>query len=251
MGIPALLFHSQPEVVGHAHGAGRVAGHRVDAAVGGAGADRDDRGRLGRQPVEPLTGRHRLARLPGHCRTRTSTLVVDLLVGDRSLDDQHERFQLAAVGFEEPLEEVVRPASGPHSKSISGQCTAILGRPGRAPRAISSMLGWVAAVNATESPSQLRPALIHSTWINVSSALTAASVGMPQLSELRAGEPCANGVDLRPTYAALTIWSTPAFLTCQRKLVTSAQIGAGLPDLQSSDTSRRSDHRLSPRLAIY
>jgi hypothetical protein len=40
----------------------------------------------------------------------------------------------------------------------------------------------VAAVNATESPSQLRPALIHRTWINVSSALTAASVGMLQLS---------------------------------------------------------------------
>ncbi|WP_241524354.1 hypothetical protein [Mycobacterium paraense] len=40
----------------------------------------------------------------------------------------------------------------------------------------------MAAVNATESPSQLSPALIHRTWINVSSALTAASVGMTQLS---------------------------------------------------------------------
>src|SRR5258708_29816778 len=53
------------------------------------------------------------------------------------------------------------PVSGPHSKSISGQCTATFGRPGRAPSAISSMLGWVAAVRATESPSQLNPALIH------------------------------------------------------------------------------------------
>ncbi len=34
------------------------------------------------------------------------------------------------------------------------------------------MLGWVAAVRATESPSQLSPALIHSTWIRVSSACT-------------------------------------------------------------------------------
>src|SRR6185369_12568397 len=57
---------------------------------------------------------------------------------------------------------------GPHSKSISGQCTAILGSPGSAPSAISSMLGWVAAVNATESPSQLRPPLIHRTWMSVS-----------------------------------------------------------------------------------
>ena len=40
------------------------------------------------------------------------------------------------------------------------------------------MLGWVAAVSATESPSQLRPALIHSTWMSVSSAFTAAGVGM-------------------------------------------------------------------------
>ena len=32
------------------------------------------------------------------------------------------------------------------------------------------MLGWVAAVRATESPSQLRPALIHRTWMTVSSA---------------------------------------------------------------------------------
>jgi hypothetical protein len=40
------------------------------------------------------------------------------------------------------------------------------------------MLGWVAAVSATESPSQLRPALIHKTWIRVCSALTAAGVGI-------------------------------------------------------------------------
>ena len=70
------------------------------------------------------------------------------------------------------------PPLGPHSKSIRGQWTAILGRPGSAPSAISSMLGCVAAVSATESPSQLKPALIHSTWIKASSALTAASVGI-------------------------------------------------------------------------
>ena len=51
------------------------------------------------------------------------------------------------------------------------------------------MLGWVAAVKATELPSQLRPALIHSTWIRVSSALTAASVGIPQLSGGRLKKP--------------------------------------------------------------
>ena len=57
---------------------------------------------------------------------------------------------------------------GPASKSISGQCTATFGRPGSAPSAISSMLGWVAAVSATESPSQDRPALIQRMWTGAS-----------------------------------------------------------------------------------
>src|SRR3984957_2438231 len=69
------------------------------------------------------------------------------------------------------------PPAGPHSKSMSGQCTAIFGSPGSAPSAISSMLGCVAAVKATESPSQLKPALIQRTWIKVSSALMASGVG--------------------------------------------------------------------------
>src|SRR5215472_9221150 len=56
---------------------------------------------------------------------------------------------------------VSAPCSGPHSKSISGQCTATFGSPGRAPSAISSMLGWVAAVSATESPSQPSPPFIQ------------------------------------------------------------------------------------------
>src|SRR5688572_10534582 len=67
------------------------------------------------------------------------------------------------------------PPFGPHSKSISGQWTATFGSPGSAPSAISSMLGWVAAVRATESPSQLRPALIQRTWIRTSSAASSAS----------------------------------------------------------------------------
>ena len=53
------------------------------------------------------------------------------------------------------------PPTGPDSKSISGQCTATVGSPGSAPSAISSMLGWVAAVRATESPSHDSPAFIQ------------------------------------------------------------------------------------------
>ena len=44
---------------------------------------------------------------------------------------------------------------------MSGQCTATLGSPGSAPSTISSMLGWVAAVSATESPSQPSPPFIQ------------------------------------------------------------------------------------------
>ena len=62
------------------------------------------------------------------------------------------------------------PWTGPHSKSISGQWTATLGNPGSTLSAISSMLGWVAAVSDTESPSQLRPALIQRMWIGDSSS---------------------------------------------------------------------------------
>ena len=38
-----------------------------------------------------------------------------------------------------------------------------------APSTTSSMLGWVAAVIETESPSQLRPAVIQRTWISFTS----------------------------------------------------------------------------------
>src|SRR3954449_13156661 len=111
------------------------------------------------------------------------------------------------------------PPLGPHSKSIRGQWTAILGSPGRAPSAISSMLGWVAAVNATESPSQLNPALIQRTWINASSALTAASLGMrhsflgPGLAAPVAGTGGADSYSTSPGF-------TPAGMSCQRVLGT-------------------------------
>ena len=40
------------------------------------------------------------------------------------------------------------------------------------------MLGWVAAVSATESPSQLSPALIQRTWTTVSSGGASVVVTM-------------------------------------------------------------------------
>ena len=80
--------------------------------------------------------------------------------------------------------KVSAPCSGPHSKSISGQCTATLGSPGRAPSTISSMLGWVAAVSATESPSQPSPPFIQRMCTTGSSSACVMerhpSVGSPR-----------------------------------------------------------------------
>src|SRR5580658_9938162 len=88
------------------------------------------------------------------------------------------------------------PPTGPHSKSMSGQWTAILGRPGNAPRAISSMLGCVAAVSATESPSQLNPALIQRTWTTASSVGVSVAVKIP--SPVTAARGCAARCSLSP-----------------------------------------------------
>ena len=75
-----------------------------------AGPDREDRERLGRQAVEPLAGGHRLVGRRVVAEAAPVALVLDRLVGDRPLHDQDERLQLAAVGLEEPLDEVVRAA---------------------------------------------------------------------------------------------------------------------------------------------
>ena len=49
------------------------------------------------------------------------------------------------------------------------------------------MLGWVAAVSATESPSQLSPALIQRTWTTVSSGGASVAVtAAPPISGPRA-----------------------------------------------------------------
>ena len=109
-------------------------------------------------------------RCRGCCRSRTSS--PRCLIASLGIDPSTTRTN----GSSSPRSALKNhsmkssaPPTGPHSKSISGQCTAILGSPGSAPRAISSMLGWVAAVSATESPSQLSPALIQRTWTTASS----------------------------------------------------------------------------------
>ena len=84
----------------------------MDTAVSGTGADGHHRGGLGRQPVEPLAGGHRLAGGRVVPEPAPVAVVVQLLVGDGPLNHQHERFELATVGPEEPFEEVVGAAVG-------------------------------------------------------------------------------------------------------------------------------------------
>ena len=62
------------------------------------------------QAVEPLARGHRLVGVGVVAEPAPVALALDRLVGDRALDDEHERLQLAAVGLEEPLDEVVGAA---------------------------------------------------------------------------------------------------------------------------------------------
>ena len=62
-------------------------------------------------------------RLPGRgivAEPAPVALILDLLVGDRPFDDEHERFQFAAVGFEEPFEEVVLHLRSARTRNRSG-----------------------------------------------------------------------------------------------------------------------------------
>ena len=65
---------------------------------------------FGRQAVEPLAGGDRLVGVRVVAEAAPVALVLDGLVRYRALDDQDEGVQLAPVGLEEPLEEVVGAA---------------------------------------------------------------------------------------------------------------------------------------------
>lgn len=176
------------------HGSGRIACHGVNPAVAGAGTRRHHGGGLGRQPIQPFTGGHRLIGGGVVAEPAPVAFVLELLVRDGSLDDQDERLQFISFGLEEPRQEIVGAPARSALEVDQGPMDGDLGQTGKRPRAISSMLGWVAAVNATESPSQLRPALIHSTWISASSADCCLGWHRSQLSGARADGP--NGSSL-------------------------------------------------------
>jgi hypothetical protein len=116
--------------------------------------------RVRRETLQPRRGQDGLAgRRIGAERGEVAAWLVQVLVGDRALDDQDERpVELAGGGLVERREEL-----SPSRRRGPGWCRCTRGRPGTAPSRSSSRLGCVAAVMAMESPSQLRPAVIHKT----------------------------------------------------------------------------------------
>ena len=102
-----LRLPAPAEIVRNPHGAGRVAGHGVDTAVRRAGPGSDDGRGLRSESIQPFGRRDRLAGGRVVAEAAPVTLVLDLLVRDRALDHQDERFEFATIRLAEPLEEVV------------------------------------------------------------------------------------------------------------------------------------------------
>src|SRR5262249_19511327 len=109
------------EEVHPAHGAGRVALRRRDAAPRRARADGDGRRRPRRQPPEPRRGRHRLGApaarrgLHAHGAEVAAGPRGDALVRHRSLEDHHVgRPQLALPGLGERAHELRAGLGGQH-----------------------------------------------------------------------------------------------------------------------------------------
>ena len=94
------------EVVTQAHRARRVVLHRRDAAVRRAGAQGNRCGGLRREAIDPLVRGDRLT--VGRVDTHPGkvALAVDLLVRNRSLDDEDERVELAGLGVIPGLHEL-------------------------------------------------------------------------------------------------------------------------------------------------
>src|SRR4029077_2003992 len=95
------------EIIGESHCAGGIASHGVDASISGARPGGNDGQCLGREAINPFTGGNRLTGLRIRTLSRPVAFALDLLVGDRALDDKDKRIELALFGFVEEFYEVV------------------------------------------------------------------------------------------------------------------------------------------------
>ena len=93
------------EIIEDSHRAGRIAGHRVDAAVRGARSGCENRPRFRRKTVDPAAEGDRLIGSRRVAEARPVAFFLDIFVGDRSFDHEHERIEFAALGFEKRFEK--------------------------------------------------------------------------------------------------------------------------------------------------
>ena len=136
--MPSRETQPRAEVVAQPHRARRVVAHRRDPAVGGAGAERHDRGGPRGQPVDPRAGRDRLAGRPVDAERGPVAVAVDLLVGDRALEHEHERVEPAARRVVPRLHEVLAGLVGEHRVVDDDPGHPRDARPSAGPRAT----GW-------------------------------------------------------------------------------------------------------------
>ena len=104
------------QVVRHAHGAGRVARHRVDAAVGGAGAAGDHGQRFRREAVDPRVRGDGLAAvgISAHGGPVAARAVVQRLVGHGTFQHEHEGVEFPRRRIEPILHEIIADLIGQH-----------------------------------------------------------------------------------------------------------------------------------------
>ena len=112
IGIFAVGFPLPSEIVGKPHAARRIPFHRMDAAVGRTRSRRHHCPSLGRQPIDPLTGRNRLAGLLVGAHRSPVTFFFIVLVRNRSFDHQNEGSQLAFGGKMKRLQKIVAILKG-------------------------------------------------------------------------------------------------------------------------------------------
>ena len=116
------------------------------------------------EPVDPLVSRDRLAGVGIGPHRRPITFGLDLLVRHRAFQDEHERLELARGGVEPILHEVVADFIGEH-RIVQMH----FGQAGNVAHDHVLDARQDAAVIETESPSQLRPVVIQTTWISFTS----------------------------------------------------------------------------------
>ena len=114
MGISGVRFPLPAEIVGKPHRTRGVALHGVNAAVGGARSRSDHRPRMRCQPVDPIAGEDRLARLRVGAEGSPVALRFVAFVWNGTFHHQDERIQPAFSRTMERPEEIISHFVGQH-----------------------------------------------------------------------------------------------------------------------------------------